>query len=338
MINKSKNELQQELTSAREVIANQKTRVEKYEKALSRLKSQTEMLDQLKKSLAKLDGIEDDAKTLRKLLADYGNKLSDQIQQLERERKAADTRQITILQHINKISEKLEKLETRMELVERHKIDLPDAISASKASFRIDIYPHQGHYRGKIEHLLSKTKKAFQGLDSKTITGFISQVLDKLETGDNPTTIKVDTDPKIKVADEVEMAEATEDDRQMPSLIKFKVYEPGSSISTMLIFKDKIFKLRAMLRCDHMNISSEDPLAYKIIICAHSLEDRTEHLLGEVNGHMSSASSSKLKISCRVPYTGTYRLKAYASFFRPKISTAKPQFQNIYRGNLLNVY
>jgi len=337
-MSKFKNELQQELASAREVIADQKTRIEKHEKEISRLKSQTEMLDQLKKSLANLDGIEDNGKTLKKLLASSEDKLSGLIQQVDKESKAADTRQIAISEKFRQLEKKLEALQAQLELLESPKMALPNAISDSKTAFRIDMYLRQGHYHGKIEHILTRKEKKFQGLDPKAILDFMSQYLSKLKTADIPTPSKVDTDIDVKDQGESEKAEITADDSEMPSLNKFKVYEPGASIPTMLIFKDKIVKLRAMLRCDHMNISSEDPLTYKIMICAHSLEDRTEHLLGEVDGQMSSASSSKIKVNCRVHKSGTYRLKAYASFFRPKISTATPRFKNIYRGILLDVH
>lgn len=337
MMSKFKNELEKELASTREVIADQKTRIEKYEKEISRLKSQPEMLDQLKKSLAKIEGIEENGKTLKKLLEDYEKKLSGFILQVGKELKDADTRQITISGNVQELDKKLGELQAQLELLESPKMALPGAISDSKAAFRIDMYLRQGHYHGKIEHILTRKEKNFQGLDSKAILDFMSQFLPNLETADKPTPSKLDKDIDVKDQGESEKAEITADDSQMPSLNKFKVYEPESSIPTMLIFKDKIYKLRAVLRCDQMNISSEDPLTYKIIFRAHSLEDQTEHLLGEVDGQMSSASSSKIKKSCRIPYSGFYRLKAYASFFRPKISTATPQFKKIYEGILLDV-
>lgn len=304
---------------------------------MARLKSQAEIFDQLKKSLVKIDSIEEDGRTLKKLLADSENKLSDLIRQVDSETKAAGSRQTVISENVRQLEKQLEALQAKIELYKNHNMELPDAISASKASFRIDMYPHQGHYQGKIEHLLSRTKKAFQGLDSKAMIDFISQFLPKLETADKAASGKTEPDTALADRREAETAQSPADGA-VPGLKNLRVYQPGCITPSMFVFRDKVFKLSAVLKCNRMNISSADPLAYNIMIYAHSLENRTEHLLGEVDGHMSTASSSKIKLKSMIPYSGTYRLKAYASFFRPKIASAKPQFQNIYRGNLLDVH
>ena len=46
---------------------------------------------------------------------------------------------------------------------------LQEDIASSKFSFRIDFYDEgEGPVRGKIEHLLTKKRKAFQGLDAES--------------------------------------------------------------------------------------------------------------------------------------------------------------------------
>lgn len=54
--------------------------------------------------------------------------------------------------------------------------------SANKATFRIDLYPHQGQFQGKIEHMLTHDKRAFSGVDHAAISAFIVSHLPALET------------------------------------------------------------------------------------------------------------------------------------------------------------
>lgn len=52
-----------------------------------------------------------------------------------------------------------------------------EPIAAPSATFRIDLYPRQGHYVGKIEHTLSQDKKPLKELDQETIMNFITSHL-----------------------------------------------------------------------------------------------------------------------------------------------------------------
>lgn len=59
-----------------------------------------------------------------------------------------------------------------------------EPITAPSATFRIYLYPRQGHYVGRIEHSLSQDKTPFKGLDQEAIMRFIAshlpQVVEKM--------------------------------------------------------------------------------------------------------------------------------------------------------------
>ncbi len=67
------------------------------------------------------------------------------------------------------------------EMIEESKETVSEDIPASKATFRIDLYPRQGHYQGKIEHPLTRDKQVFSGLDKEVILEFISKHLPQPE-------------------------------------------------------------------------------------------------------------------------------------------------------------
>jgi hypothetical protein len=55
---------------------------------------------------------------------------------------------------------------------------LSDAETTS--TFRLEFYPRQGNYVGKIEHTLSQDKKVLKGLDQRAITDFITTHLPRV--------------------------------------------------------------------------------------------------------------------------------------------------------------
>lgn len=50
----------------------------------------------------------------------------------------------------------------------------PEVTGAPTSTFRLEFYPRQGDYVGKIEHPLSRDKRVLKGLDQKAITDFIA--------------------------------------------------------------------------------------------------------------------------------------------------------------------
>ncbi len=57
----------------------------------------------------------------------------------------------------------------------------PENIASPKATFRIDLYAHQGEFQGKIEHMLTHEKRAFKGLDQAAISEFMAAHLPHVE-------------------------------------------------------------------------------------------------------------------------------------------------------------
>ena len=91
---------------------------------------------------------------------------------------------------IENLQEKLAEYESELaqteqaqeeEVIEESEETASEDISASKATFRIDLYPRQGHYQGKIEHPLTRDKQVLSGLDQKVIAEFISKHLPQPE-------------------------------------------------------------------------------------------------------------------------------------------------------------
>ena len=163
---------------------------------------------------------------------------------------------------------------------------LAEEISASKATFRLDLYPRQGHYQGRIEHLLTQDKKPFSGLDQEAIMDFISSHLPHIEEFEPPV-----------VPPPTEQAELSQ------TSIRLTLTVPNQVVP-----HDQSFQIQLTL--DLTTVAPRDlPLGYQVAIYAKCLEGGTRQILDQFEDTITSAKVVALDMNVKVPQPGTYRLE-----------------------------
>lgn len=210
---------------------------------------------------------------------------------------------------IESLQEKLAKYETEKAQTEETQEDISEEpedvtledISASKATFRIDLYPRQGHYQGKIEHLLTKQKRAFSGLDQDVIMDFISSHL-----------------PQV--------------DKQSPS--SEAMTRLDVNIPTKIVPHDQPFQI--LLTLDLSNIAESDmPLGYEASVYAKPLIGARQ-IIGKVHNIITAPEVVSLDMTARIPQAGTYCIEAVLT---SSVSEGIPApYTDFVENGLLQVY
>jgi DNA repair exonuclease SbcCD ATPase subunit len=160
---KTKAELQNELSNTHDIpeepekgpvtlrkeLENAKVKITELEKQEKELLTLRKDLENLKTKITELEKQEKELLTLRKDLENAKTKIT--------ELKKREKKLVTLHKDLeNKNKSLIEQIADLQKTEET----FPVYSGSSKASFRIDLYPHEGHYQGKVVHLLTKEKKA----------------------------------------------------------------------------------------------------------------------------------------------------------------------------------
>ena len=210
----------------------------------------------------------------------------------------------------NRIIE-LEKINARLEKkivdLQHTEETIPEAFSVGRAAFRIELYPRQGHYQGKIEHLLTKDKKVFSGLDNETIISFISRHLPQREEE------IIEPVPSEPLAGEVPHVETTGHTDTL-HIRELNIIPTGAWRPSGVVPTDSPFHVQLTL--DPSNIITEQAAAlnYKVSIYAKRLEGGLRQIIGEAKGKIKTANPFKTKVAATALPPGTYRFEAIGKF------------------------
>ncbi|RMD93039.1 MAG: hypothetical protein D6813_04770, partial [Calditrichaeota bacterium] len=216
---KTKSQLIKDLRDCQKINKKQEAELQNYKQQLDEANIQIETLQrQLKESLDQIKSLEE--------------KLEKQAEADKTEKREFERKQQILKSQIAELKEQLEALESFKGKQETEQENLEE-LAASKSSFRIDIYPRQGHFQGKIEHLLSKDKKAFSDLDHKTIIGFISEHLPALEEMELPG-VEIFDRQKMEGGSK-QSPESDSPSVKLPQLTELMVISKGSNMPSRVL-------------------------------------------------------------------------------------------------------
>ena len=167
--------LQEEIAATSDL----KDSVKSVEKQLEKeLKNQKVALDKKDKRITeqqkKIDAQEKRNREHQKEISKLKNvqsTLTGDNKSLSKKLKAVEKELVTSHEKLASIEQEKHELIEAAKHVEK---DEKDTLPAAKSTFRIDVYPGQGHYQGRIEHLLSGDKKAFTEKEMGTLVEFIN--------------------------------------------------------------------------------------------------------------------------------------------------------------------
>lgn len=169
----------------------------------------------------------------------------------------------------------------------------PDDILTPSSTFKINIYPRQGHLKGKIEHPLTRDKKAFNGVDDQTILQFISNHLPQSE---------------------VEVQTST-----TPKLVDFKTVPVETNIKSRIIKKGRPFQIKMKLDLSAIKIKTKGAILCSVDIYAKPFIGGEKMKIANVQKDISAAKILDLDIMVDALSEGAYKLETIIT------STTLPQ-------------
>lgn len=373
--NKTKAQLQEDLGESQDV--NQKIKIE-----LSASQKELEKLQ------IKLNAVEKEKKNnhseaqQRMTLSNRNLKLQKINQQCEAEKKKLHEDLETAEQMLVKQCEDHEKelKETRQKQAElEEKIEvlkkqlnakgaqeiISSDISAPKSTFRVDLYPQEGKIQGRIEHLLSKEKKIFSGLDSTAILDFLNShrpyIKEPLKTQPakpvaadtasaftpaksvgavpTPASAAVEKVPApVTAAVDTVSAPATEviPELETLNLTSVDVFLPDGSKPTGAIQHDQPFEVRIAFAIPDQVKTTRTQIHYTASIFAKSLLGGSHKLVGEISDILEVTEALTVNILPNTLASGVYKLETAMSFHLTG-KEKQPRFIS-HESNPVNVY
>jgi hypothetical protein len=278
--------------SDRKTKAELQTESEKQEKKLVTLRKD---LKNLKTKITELEKQEKELVTLRKDLENAKVKITE----LEKQEKKLVTLHKDLENKNKSLIEQIADLQKTEET-------FPVYSGSSKASFRIDLYPHEGHYQGKVVHLLTNEKKAFSGLNHKAIADFVNEHLPQSEES------FVAPEPVVSVPTKSPV-ETPNQASKTASIRKFTLVQKGKVQKEKSIPHDQIFQV--VLIFDPLKSIFEEnlPCPYKISVYAKRMGGGLRKTLGETRGQITSAGEFTATVHCAPLPVGIYRFVAFGT-------------------------
>ena len=240
-----------------------------------------------------------------------------------------------------KLKGQRQKLENRLAELDKRNADLNEKISdlqpteetisedfsVGRAAFRIELYPRQGHYHGKIEHPLTKDKKVFSGLDNESIIAFISKHLPQKEQ--EPIEAQPAILPKAAVAEAI-----TADQKEHKQIRNLNIIPSGAWRSTGVIPHDSPFHVQLTVDPSELMKQKDTALNYKLSVYAKRLGGGFRQTIGEVEGEIKTSALFKTKIASAPLPSGTYRFEAVGTMNEKEKQSSIDIFR---KSSLINV-
>ncbi len=119
---------------------------------------------------------------LKKKLQEAEREMDKHAKAFEREKRETERQRLHYEGRLKELEQRVSEAQAVRRVAASAEASEEENFSSTKATFRIDLYPHQGQFQGKIEHMLTHDKRAFSGLDQVAIREFIAAHLPQLET------------------------------------------------------------------------------------------------------------------------------------------------------------
>ena len=222
-------------------------------------------------------------------------------------------------------------LQKDLEAVEPSDKSIPGDIATAKATFRIDLYPRQGHFQGKIVHPLTRDDRVLKGLDMDAIMEFISKHL--------PRQKEKITQPQITATQPEEPSPVTESIAEYAGMLRLhdlKIIPAGASHPSNVLRHGQTFQVQLTFDPTGVMAEQDASMAYKINIYAKRLEGGSRQVTGAVSGNIKSTDIFTAIVASAPLSSGTYRIEADASV-SPSIGDTEAAAV-LKESNLIHVY
>jgi len=308
---KTKLQLQEELSKVQDALKKQENEISE---CRGKLQQARDELTNLKELQAKLNPAED----------------------AERRLQVSETHEHQLAERILELEKVIEFLKGNFVAAEHWDKAISKDILSQKASYRIDLYRYQGQYQGKIEHILTKDKKAFTGLDGIAIIEFMSRHLPQVED-------KVEkTEPHV--VQPTPQGETVEDfidsggiSGPLQRLSDLRIIPVGADIPITTLSQNQIFEVHVNVDLTDVIVPENESIEKTLTIYAKRLGGPHE-IIGEARSIPVSSGKRTFKIIGKSLPAGAYRLEAFLTFNRPPGVSASLPSGFFLKGSILNVY
>ncbi len=308
---KTKPQLQEELSEVQDALKKQENEISE---CRGKLQQAQDELANLKELQAKLNLAED----------------------AERRLQVSETHEHQLAERILELEKVIEFLKGKFEAAEHWDKAISKDILSQKASYRIDLYRYQGQYQGKIEHILTKDKKAFTGLDGIAIIEFMSRHLPQVEH-------KVEkTEPHV--AQPIPPGETVEDfidseriSGPLQRLSDLRIIPFGADTPITTLSQNQIFEVHVNVDLTDVIMPEDESIEKTLTIYAKRLGGPHE-IIGEARSIPISSGKRTFKMIGKSLPVGAYRLEAFLTFNRPPGVSASLPNGFFLKGSILNVY
>ena len=264
--------------------------------------------------------------------------MTKQLEEIKTDLRGLDKQLKKLSDRVQHIGNHVDFMKNRLEAeVDAEEPTKEEMVSPSKASFRIDIYPHQGHYQGKIEHVLSKEKVPFTNLDGNVIVDFMSRHLPQGEGKRAHPEIKAESveETKRKGRKNEEAVERKTLLSNIPQIKRLGLATHTSGRPIINLGADQSFEVQVIVTIGEISLNAISSFEYQISIYAHCLEARSRTLIGVGSGKVSPDKESSINVNCTGLPAGSYRLVGLMNVSE-KTSMGAPC--SVFNGDFINVY
>ncbi|MGD8992842.1 MAG: hypothetical protein PVI00_15405 [Desulfobacterales bacterium] len=287
--------------------------------------------NELSECRGKLKQAQDELANLTELRATLS-----QSEDAEKRLQVSETHEHQLSQRISELEKVIEFLIDKFEAAEHRDKAISQDIISQKASYRIDLYRYQGQYQGKIEHILTKEKKAFTGLDGIAIIEFMSRHLPQGEQKVEKTEPHV-AQP-IPPGETVEGSIDTEPiSGPLQGLSDLRIFPVGADTPINTLSQKQIFEVHVDVDLTDVVMPEDESIEKTLTIYAKRLGGPLE-IIGEARSIPVSSKKRTFKMIGKSLPVGSYRLEAFLTFNRPSgVSASLPNGFSL-KGSILNVY
>jgi prefoldin subunit 5 len=306
-IKKTKLQLQEELSEVQDALKKQENEISECRGKLQQAQDELAHLKELQAKLNEAEGA-------------------------ERRLQVSETHEHQLAKRISDLEKVIEFLKSKFKAAEQWDKAISKHILSQKASYRIDLYRYQGQYQGKIEHILTKDKKAFTGLDGIAIIEFMSRHLPQVEKTEPHVAQPIS--PGAKVEDFVDSEHIS---GPLQRLSDLRVVPVGADTPITTLSQNQIFEVHVNVDLTDVIIPEDESIEKTLTIYAKRLGGPHE-IIGEARSIPISSGKRPFKMIGKSLPVGAYRLEAFLTFNRPPGVSASLPHSFFLKGSILNVH
>ncbi len=326
-------DLKQELADAQKTIKEQEDEKKKYTNLLKKSKDEIANLKEsdttlkaretdLDQSLQEIENLEKQNEQLKSKnnelqgeLHTLKNETEKAKEELKKEReknleiREVEKEKIQLDKKVNELNQIINSLEDRISANEKLLLLEPEE-NGEGILFRIHFYKRQDVFKGRIEHPISKSSKAFTGIDKDTIIEFITTHIPRPEE-------------PIKAAENV------------PSTPERKIAPVDMVIANRIGQANQPLKIKLKLNLSHILLGQQLPLTCNLLVYARPLEGGQRQMIAEAVKVLKSAEVFDLDLETKLLPRGTYNLETVVTSKLPNGMPAP--FNYFSKGGIIHV-